>query len=70
MSTWLVVPTSGSAGTALYRPEVTVLGTTTRALCEQMTCVDPEMRLDRKIDQLPAGELAEIENALRLLLAL
>ncbi len=69
-STWFVVPTSASAGSAIYRPEITIGGSTTRALCEQARGIDPEARLGERVAHLARGDLVGIEHALRLLLDL
>jgi mRNA interferase MazF len=68
-STLLVAPTSTSAKWAQYRPEVDVDGTTTRILIEQTMAVDPQ-RLGDFAGRLDAHEMAAVDEALKLVLAL
>ena len=70
MSTWFVVPTSGSAGPAVYRPEVTVKSATTRALAEHAGGIDPQARLGELVGHLSHDDLTAGEDALRLLTGL
>ena len=70
LSTWLVAPTSTSRGPAGFRPEVVVDGARTRVLLEQTQAVDPEVRLGALAGRLSAGELAAVDDALRLVLGL
>ncbi|MGH3467884.1 MAG: type II toxin-antitoxin system PemK/MazF family toxin [Thermocrispum sp.] len=63
LSTWLVAPTSTSAGPADFRPEIDLGGTTTRVLTDQATAVDPQ-RLGEFAGRLSAGELADVSAAL------
>lgn len=69
LSTVLVAPTSTSARPAIFKPEVEILGTTTRVLVEQTTAVDPA-RLGRWVGRLSHAELHEVGEALLLALAL
>ncbi len=69
LSTLLVAPTSTSARPASFRPEVEILGRTTRVLAEQTVAVDPT-RLGANVGQLTSLELRQVEAALRLLLEL
>jgi len=69
-STWFVVPTSSKAGAASYRPEVTVKGEMTRALCDQAAAIDPQARLGAVVGHLSYDELQHVGDALRLLLDL
>jgi mRNA interferase MazF len=69
LSTWLVAPTSTSARSASFRPEVSVGGRATRVLVEQTAAVDPQ-RLGEAVGHLTFGELREVDAALRLVLAL
>ena len=69
LSTLLIAPTSTSARPASFRPEVTIGGQRTRVLVEQTTAVDPT-RLGDPAGHLTAGELGEVEQALRVVLGL
>lgn len=69
LSTWLVAPTSTSARSASFRPEVEVKGITTRVLVEQTTAVDPS-RLSDRVGMLAFDELRRVDAALRLVLDL
>lgn len=68
-STLLVAPTSTSAKWAQYRPEIDVDGTSTRILIEQTMAVDPQ-RLGEFAGRLDAHEMAAVDEALKLVLAL
>ena len=69
LSTWLVAPTSTSARSASFRPEVEVQGQPTRVLAEQTAAVDPA-RLGEPAGRLTFDELRQVDAALRLVLAL
>jgi mRNA interferase MazF len=69
LSTWLVAPTSTSARPASFRPEIEVNGKSTRVLVEQTAAVDPE-RLGDRVGALTREEMAEVDSALRTVLAL
>jgi mRNA interferase MazF len=69
LSTWLVAPTSTRARAASFRPEVEILGVSTRVLVEQTTAVDPQ-RLGELVARLGRRELDEIDDALRVVLGL
>lgn len=69
LSTVLVAPTSASARSASFRPEITLQGTVTRILVEQTTIVDPQ-RLGRSAGRLDADELQSVDDALALVLGL
>lgn len=69
LSTLLIAPTSASARSASFRPEVTIAGTRTRVLVEQTTAVDPS-RLGEHAGSLSADELHEIDRALHVVLDL
>lgn len=64
LSTWLIVPTSTSAGWAHWRPEVEVDGRETRVLCEQVYAADPSRLADR-VGFLQFGEMQRVSEALR-----
>ncbi len=68
-STLLVAPTSTSAKWAQYRPEIDVDGTSTRVLIEQTMAVDPQ-RLGEFAGRLDTQEMAAVDEALKLVLAL
>ena len=69
LSTWLVAPTSSSARAASFRPEVVVVGKSTRVLAEQTAAVDPS-RLGEPVGHLSFDELRRVDAALRLVLEL
>ncbi len=68
LSTWLVAPTSTSARSASFRPEVTVRGERTKVLAEQTAAVDPS-RLGTLVGHLAFEELRQVDAALRLVLS-
>lgn len=67
LSTWLVAPTSTSAGAASFRPEVVIDGAQTRVLAEQTAAVDPS-RLGELVGHLSFDELRRVDAAIRLVL--
>jgi mRNA interferase MazF len=67
LSTWLVAPTSTSAGAATFRPQVLIDGAVTRVLAEQTAAVDPS-RLGEAAGVLTFDELRRVDAALRLVL--
>lgn len=69
LSTVLVVPTTSRRSTALHRPEVTVLGTTSALLTEQTRAITRDA-LGAPVGRLSWDELHELDEALRLVLAL
>jgi mRNA interferase MazF len=70
LSTVLVAPTSTSAAPAVFRPRITIDDTDTYVLVEQTSAVNSETRLGDFAGRLDASELAEVDQALRLLLGL
>ena len=70
LSTWIVAPTSTGRSAASFRPEIEVDGARTRVMVEQLTAIDPEVRLGAFVGRLSAAELREIDDALRVALAL
>jgi mRNA interferase MazF len=70
LSTVIVAPTSTRAAPAVFRPEIDLDGMTTRVLVDQMAAVDGTLRLGDMVGRLSAGEMAEVDVALRLLLGL
>jgi len=69
LSTVLVAPTSRSARTATFRPEISLAGETTRILVEQLRAVDAQ-RLGSRAGRLTVAELRALDDALELVLAL
>jgi mRNA interferase MazF len=69
LSTVIVAPTSASARPASFRPAITIAGTETRVLVEQVTVVDPD-RLGARGGGLSAPELRAVDDALALILGL
>ena len=65
----LVAPTSRSARPASFRPEVSISGTTTRVLVEQLGAVDAQ-RLGRRVARLAADEMWAVDEALATVLGL
>lgn len=65
-----VVPTSTSAQPAVFRPELEVLGSTTRLLIDQIRTVDIGYLHGEPMDYLGPDELAEVEQAVRRYLGL
>jgi mRNA interferase MazF len=69
LSTVIVCPTSRSALSASFRPEIAVAGEETRVLCEMARAVDVRSLGDR-IGHLAVDEIASVNDALELVLAL
>ena len=69
LSTWLVSPTSTSARPTGFRPQMEIAGKSTLVLVEQTAAVDPE-RLGRLIGHLSQREMADVDEALRVVLQL
>ncbi len=65
----IVAPTSRSARSASFRPEIVVAGETTRVLVEQIGAVDAERLCDRT-GSLSAEEMWAIDDALATVLGL
>ncbi|MCB1029773.1 MAG: type II toxin-antitoxin system PemK/MazF family toxin [Acidimicrobiales bacterium] len=70
LSTMVVAPTSTGRRGASFRPEIEIDGTPTRVLVEQLTVVDPQIRLGAFAGRLSADEMMQVDDALRALLAL
>jgi len=66
----VVAPTSTGRRGASFRPEIEIDGTPTRVLVEQLTVVDPQIRLGAFAGRLSADEMMQVDDALRALLAL
>src|SRR5215217_8125232 len=62
LSTTLVAPTSASARSASFRPEIQMGDGETKVLVEQMTVVDPQ-RLGRSAGRLSAAEMRSVDDA-------
>lgn len=58
-----IVPTSGSAQAAVFRPELDIAGTLTRFLVDQIRTVDVRYIDGEPVHSLDRDELAEIEHA-------
>lgn len=65
----IVAPTSRSARAATFRPEIEIGGESTRVLVEQLGAVDTN-RLGKRVGHVAPAEQWEIDDALRLILAL
>ena len=65
----LVAPTSRSARSASFRPEITVERQSTRVLVEQVGAVDAQ-RLGKRVGRLSPQELWDVDDALRVVLGL
>lgn len=69
LNTMVVVPTSGSARAATFRPEIVVEGQRTRVLCEQIRTLDAQ-RIGATLGMLSAADLSSVEDALEIVLDL
>jgi mRNA interferase MazF len=69
LSTVLVVPTSHSSPSRIFRPTITIDGDDTQVLIEQTSAIASE-RLGEFVGRLKHDELATIEDAIRLVLEL
>jgi mRNA interferase MazF len=69
LSTVLVAPTSRSVLAASFRPEVEIAGQRTRIMVEQLRALDVQ-RLEKRTGHLSASEMAGVDEALALVLAL
>ncbi|WGW11606.1 type II toxin-antitoxin system PemK/MazF family toxin [Saxibacter everestensis] len=70
LSTWLVAPTSTGRREASFRPEVEIDGVKTRVMVEQLSVVDPQVRLGEFAGRLNASELRAVDAALVAVLGL
>lgn len=66
LSTVVAAPTSTGSWASVTHPEITVKGTRTKVLVEQLRALDPERRLARKVGQVSTDEQREIDRALTL----
>jgi mRNA interferase MazF len=69
LSTVLVAPTSTGAQASRFRPGITVRGRRTRLLVEQLRVVD-RAQIGAPVGHLPAHEMADVDEALKILLGL
>jgi mRNA interferase MazF len=69
LSTLTVCPTSASAPSASFRPEVMIKGERTRVLCEMVRAVDAR-KLGKHAGHLSLDEVAAVDDALGLVLDL
>jgi len=70
LSTWLVAPTSTGRREASFRPEIEIDGVKTRVMVEQLSVVDPEVRLGEFAGRLDAAEMRAVDAALLAVLGL
>ena len=70
LSTCLVVPTSTGRRPASFRPEIEVNGIKTAVMAEQLTVVDPQIRLGEFAGRLDSSELQSLDAALQVVLGL
>lgn len=70
LSTWLIAPTSTGRRAASFRPEVEISGVKTRVMVEQLTAIDPAVRLGEFAGRLDHADMQAIDTALRAMLAL
>lgn len=70
LSTWVVAPTSTGRREASFRPEIEIDGVKTRVMVEQLSVVDPQVRLGEFAGRLHASELRDVDTALLALLGL
>jgi len=69
LSTVVICPTSRSAFTASFHPEVTIADQPTQVLCEMVGAIDARA-LGERVGHLTRDELRSIEDALLLVLDL
>lgn len=70
LSTWIIAPISTGRRAASFRPEIEVNGTKTRVMVEQITVVDPQVRIGDFAGRLSTTEMQSLDAALRSVLAL
>ena len=68
LSTAIVAPTSTRAHPYVFRPEVTVRGTPTRLMLDQLRAVDREKAIGDRVGRLSPDEMLEINHLLRAVL--
>lgn len=64
LSVVTVVPTSTSAGPSVHRPELVILGRSTRMLVDQIRSIGIAYVVGDPVDYLTRDQLAEVEIAL------
>jgi mRNA interferase MazF len=69
LSTVVICPTSRSAFSASFHPEVLIEDQSTQVLCEMIGAVDARA-LGKRVGHLPQDELRAVEDALSLVLDL
>ncbi|HEY2215969.1 MAG TPA: type II toxin-antitoxin system PemK/MazF family toxin [Solirubrobacteraceae bacterium] len=69
LSTVVICPTSQSAFSASFHPEVVVAERSTQVLCEMVGAIDARA-LGKRVGHLAHDELREVEDAARLVLDL
>jgi mRNA interferase MazF len=70
LSTWIIAPTSTGRRSASFRPEIEINGTKTRVMVEQLTVIDPQVRLGEFAGRASSSEMRAVDDALRAALAL
>ncbi len=70
LSTWIIAPTSTGRREASFRPEIEIGGAKTRVMVEQLTVIDPQVRLGGFAGRLGPAEMQSVEEALRAVLSL
>jgi len=70
LSTVIVAPTSTSARPASFRPEIDVAGARTLVMIDQMSAVDPEVRLGDLVRRLSFAEQQVLDRAIATMLGL
>lgn len=70
LSTWIIAPTSTGRQSASFRPEIEIGGRKTRVMVEQLTVVDPQLRLGEFAGRLDTSEIHAVDDALMAVLAL
>jgi mRNA interferase MazF len=67
LSTVVICPTSTSAPSASFHPEIEIAGESTQVLCEMVGAVDAR-GIGEQVAHLSANELRAVEEGLRLVL--
>lgn len=68
LSTAIVAPTSTRAHPYIFRPQVTVRGTPTRLMLDQLRSVDREKAIGDRVGRLSPDEMFEVNRLLRAVL--
>lgn len=63
-STVTIIPTSTSARSAVFRPEVVIAGRETRMLIDQVRTIDAAYVTGELVDYLSRDDLAQVEHCL------